>query len=247
MTTDRPFECADKERLVAYLYGEASAADRAAVAAHLETCAACAAELDALRDVRTSLACWGAPQVELGFRVVRHPVRPTAAGWWRALRPVAVAAAVMLVAAAAAAVAKIELRVGREGLVVRAGASPAPAPASVREGVDRPWRTDLEALEARLRRELATRTPTAVADKSTPDEAALLRRVRAMVEASEARQQRELALRIAQVAAEMQTQRQADLTRLDQRLGQLAGLTGAEVAKQRELMNYLIRVSSRRP
>ena len=46
------FRCDDKALLVSYLYGEVSAADRAAVESHVATCAACADELATLGAVR---------------------------------------------------------------------------------------------------------------------------------------------------------------------------------------------------
>lgn len=250
MTMQTAFDCGDKDKLLAYLYGEAPPEECAAVEAHLAACPACAAELEALREVRTSLASWAPPDVALGFRLVRGAGLAREGPWWRRGRSpawAAAAAAVVLVATAAAiAVLRIEVRVGPDGVVVRTGGEWPTPPSAPRVGADRPWRADLIALEERLRRELAAR----VASPASPpavDEAALMRRVRALVEASEARQRRELALRVAQVTAELQAERQADLRRIDQRLGQLAGLTGAEVAKQRELVNYLMRVSSRRP
>ena len=71
----------------------------------------------------------------------------------------------------------------------------------------------------------------------------MLRRVQALIEQSEQRQQRELALRLAQVVRDVDAQRRADLLRVDQNLGQLEGQTGAAAAQQRELLNYLVRVS----
>ena len=65
--------CDEKDRLAGYLYGECSAAERAAVEAHLSRCAACASELDDLKAVRLQLAGWKAPDTDLGFRVTREP------------------------------------------------------------------------------------------------------------------------------------------------------------------------------
>jgi hypothetical protein len=43
----------------------------------------------------------------------------------------------------------------------------------------------------------------------------------------------------------MDTQRRSDLRRVADGLGVLEGRTGAAVAQQRELMNYLMRVSQK--
>jgi hypothetical protein len=42
---------------------------------------------------------------------------------------------------------------------------------------------------------------------------------------------------------ELESQRRADLVRIDQSFGQIEGTTGAAVAQQRELWNYLVRVA----
>jgi anti-sigma factor RsiW len=85
-----PFTCDDKATLVAYMYGEVDAAVRNSVEAHLARCAACAAEVTALGDVRSELGLWVPPDVELGFTIVRKADQPAAtvlrpAQWWRAL------------------------------------------------------------------------------------------------------------------------------------------------------------------
>ena len=71
----------------------------------------------------------------------------------------------------------------------------------------------------------------------------MLARVTALLEESEQRQQRELALRTAQVVRDFDSQRQVDLAQIQRNLGQIEGLTGAEVREQREMLNYLMRVS----
>ena len=50
--TNRIVGCGDKERLVAYLYGEDTLAERAAVEAHIALCRECAAEVAGFRDMR---------------------------------------------------------------------------------------------------------------------------------------------------------------------------------------------------
>ena len=73
----------------------------------------------------------------------------------------------------------------------------------------------------------------------------LLRRVRALVEESERQQQRELALRVAQVIRDVNAQREGDLVKIDRSLGLIQSNTGVEAMKQRELLNYLVRVSQK--
>ena len=65
--------------------------------------------------------------------------------------------------------------------------------------------------------------------------------MRALITESERRQQQELALRLTQFTRDVDVQRRADLVRIDQGIGQLEGRTGAEVARQREMLNYIVR------
>lgn len=177
------------------------------------------------------------------------------------------AAAAVLVLAVGAAIANVEVRYGGDGLTLRTGwnrsATPAGAAAQPRgqpttaqlTTVGRsPWRADLASLERQLRREFAnmpaSSTPAPVVvtrstDRATAErDADLLRRVRALIEESERRQQRELALRLTDVAREFEATRRADLVRIERGLVGLERETGAEVRNQRELLNYLVRVST---
>jgi hypothetical protein len=108
---------------------------------------------------------------------------------------------------------------------------------------------DLTALEQRLRREIA-QARTAAAPGSTSDapalsaaEGPLMARVRALIEESEQRQQRELALRTADIMRDVDSQRSVDLAQIQRSFGQMEGITSAEVREQRQLLNYLMRVS----
>jgi hypothetical protein len=106
-----------------------------------------------------------------------------------------------------------------------------------------PWRADLVSLEQQLRAEMQSRA----AASPTPDEDALVRRVRVLVAESEKRQQRELALRVAEVARETQLQRQADLSRIDRSLGLISSRTGVEVMRTQQQLNSLAQRVSQRP
>ena len=80
---------------------------------------------------------------------------------------------------------------------------------------------------------------------SSPADERILQRVRTMIDESEQRQRRELALRSAEMVRDFDAQRNVDLTRIERTLGQMDGTTGAEVAQQRQMLNYLMRVSQR--
>lgn len=118
----------EKELLVSYLYDDLGDADRARFDTHLRDCAACRAELNALRGVRADLISWSPPQPDFGFRIVREPEisrvvgmtpRASLRAWWT---PAAgLAAAAVLVLAAAAGLARIDVHSGPEGFTVRTG------------------------------------------------------------------------------------------------------------------------------
>jgi hypothetical protein len=250
------FDCDDKDTLVSYLYGEAGLEARRAVDAHLERCAACAREVQELRGMRATLAAWVPPDAELGFRIIREPAASAPRRWWQtpAWAPAALAAGLVLALAAS-----VEVEYGSGAVTIRTGwARQAPAtavrvaptaPAGMTEG---DLQAALTALEGKLRAEIAatgTReaAPAAPArlQASTIDRGELLRQVEDLIEASERRQQRELAFRLAQVVQDVDAQRRTDMLRIETGLGQIEGVTGQEVARQRQLINYLMQARDR--
>ena len=251
--------CEDRDRLVSYLYDDGSDAERAAVEAHLARCVACAAELAELRAVRASLADWQPPETALGFRITRDPADAPVRSWWRPLPAWAQAAAAVLVLGAGAGLANLEIRYDTQGLTMRTGwardtgagetsRSVRRTPAATNAPATAVTARDLAALEGRLRTEFAhgTRTGAPVPASAVASSRDLLQQVRALVAESEQRQQKELALRLTQVLTDVESQRRADLVRIEQNMGQIEGFTGQEAVRQRELLNYLMRVSQRR-
>jgi hypothetical protein len=252
------FTCDDSETLVAYLYAELDAEQGAAVARHLQTCAACASEYAALGGVRHVLAEWTPPAPPLRFSVapeVPVVVHPAASGW-RGVPAWAQLVAATLALAVGAAVANVQVRRDVSGWTVSTGwMTPAP-PTSAATAVASPaagddWRPALAALEQSIRQELAVAAQTpaveSVAAASAPGDAQTTSRLRSLIQESERRQQQELALRLAQFSRDLDLQRRADLVRIDQGIGQLEGRTGAEVARQREMLNYIVRAGLRPP
>ena len=261
------YDCDDKERLVAFLYGEASDRERAEVQTHLGGCLACAEEVEELRAVRADLAAWQPPHANLGFRIVREPVT-TGRRWWHVptWAPVAMAAGLLLALAAS-----VQVEYGNGTIVVRTGwVTTGGEPASVARGAAGPARPPaqpasqsesgamseadvraaLAALESRLRAEMATvRTasaPVSATSGAGLDRATLVTQVEGLIEASERRQQRELALRLAQAMQDVDTQRRSDMVRIENGFGQIEGLTAQEGARQSRLINYLMRTSQER-
>ena len=243
-----PFTCDDKATLVAYMYGEVDAAVRAQVEKHLASCAACAAEVMALGDVRAGLDSWIPPDVDLGFQIVRkHEESPNVlrpAAWWRTVPAWAQAAAAILVVAAGLGIANVQVRSGPDGFSVSTGWMNAPAAAPVAVPADNDeWKTALVSLEQQLRNEIRAthdQQPAAVRVAAAPADEATVRRVQQLIKESEDRQARELAFRLTQFNADMNVQRRADLLRIQQSFGQF----GDQMFQQRQMLNNVIRVSA---
>jgi hypothetical protein len=250
---------------MSYLYEEGDDGERQAFAAHLTCCAACASEVRAMRDVRGELATWQPPETVLDFRIVREPRRQPGRFGWLAMPAWAQFAAASLVVGIAVGISGLEIRYDQQGWTARAGwnkqvavqtavATPANV-AHATTAADAPWRTELVALEQRLRGELrpvssggpdaAVRQASNGAVKAPMGDREFMARVQDLIDASETRQQREMAVRIAQATRDFDTQRRADLARVVTGMGALEGRTGAAVAHQRELLNYLVRVAQK--
>ncbi|MBE3095912.1 MAG: zf-HC2 domain-containing protein [Planctomycetes bacterium] len=253
----QPFTCGDKDTLVAYLYDEADPLERERVAAHLASCEACRTEFEELRSVRTTLADWTPPARALAFRLVQTEQADDAPrrSSWR-IPAWAHAAAAVLVLGVAAGIANLDIRLGTGGVVIRTGwqqAPAQPAPAATRaDGEAQPWAADLTALEQRLLKAVAAQPVSAGVGGATQVAAVpaavsqdqVRSIVRPLLTESEQRQQRELALRVAELQRDLDGQRRADLVRIQEGFGQLGGWTGAEVTRQRQMLDYLLRVNS---
>jgi hypothetical protein len=256
------FQCGDNAALVSYLYDECDPSERATIDAHIALCAACAAEIAALGSARLHLASWTPPDADLGFAIVRpQAARPglqepetSHSPETRGLRPGAWLRQpfpVWAQAVAACLIFGVGLTLGvlRGTTSTQSSAAPTVAGAPV-DGPVAVTATDLAALERRLRDEMASLRATPVSATSalpqSGSNAQLLAQVRALIDESEQRQQRELALRTQQLFRDFDSQRRIDLAAIERNFGQIEGLTGAEVREQREMLNYLMRVSQQR-
>ncbi len=236
--------------LVAYLYDDIDPAERVAFDTHVMTCLRCRSELADLRGVRETLGRWAPPEPVRAFtsRDRRAPDPARRAAWWRDIPVWAQVAAAMLVLGVSAAVANLDVRYDRSGLTVTTGWSRRAQPPAAQTAAA-PWRGDLAALRGELESELRQAVPPAAAAATaatTTNDAQVARRVRALLDESERRQQNELALRLAQAERDWSAQRQADLRTINQNLGYIQTNTYGELLKQREGMNYLLRVSQKR-
>ena len=256
--------CDRGESIVAYVYDELSSAHRREFEAHLASCADCRAEAGGLTATRRHLASWKPPEPDLGFRVIRGGAAPAPAVPLRSrfAPALALAAAAVIVLAVAAAIANIEVRYGGDGsMTVRTGwaagqVAPDGAPAALASAGDRalptPVATEFAALDRRLREiEAAMTTAPAegsglqLAAETRLSDAEILRRVRQIVSEAEARQEAATAQRLLDVFRDFDQQRRADLALIQQGLGHYQGLTNAEIAQNRELVNQLVRAASR--
>jgi hypothetical protein len=253
--------CDSKELIVGYLYDELTAGERRSFDAHMAVCGECRGELVALRATRAHLALWSPPVQDLGIRVVREeiaspaavlPMRPR-----RNWMPVfGLAAAAVLVLAAATAIANLEVRYDANGFAVRTGwARSSDATAQVAAPSERiaalPVSTgdDMARLERRLaeleRSVAQSPAPVQVAAGPRMSDAEILRRVREMLGEAESRQQSVVSKRLMQVVQDFDRARQSDLAAIQHGLGTYQGLTNAEIAQQRDMLNQLYRVAAR--
>jgi hypothetical protein len=245
------FHCGDGAALVAYLYDEGDDAEHAAMRAHLEICPSCAAELSALSSTRSQLASWTSPETELGFIITRarpeqrSPEKSRISSAWMQ-RPLPVWAQGAAAATVFAGGLWLGMVQGRGSSSGPAEAAPPEVSAPVASAEPAVSHADLAALEARLREEIAGARADVARAPGTPvsgSDAQILARVRTLIDESEARQRRELALRTADVLRDFDSQRRVDLEQIQRTVGQIEGVTGAEVRQQRQMLNYLIQVS----
>jgi anti-sigma factor ChrR (cupin superfamily) len=240
------FTCGDHGALVSYLYDECTPGERRAIGAHAAICGACAEELASLGATREQLAAWTPPEAQLGFRIVAETppsnvLRPS--GWWQKPMPAwAQAAAAALIFATGVTLGALRGTTAAPGPEASAAR---PAGATVAAGGAAVTRTDLAALEQRLRAEMSQARTVSQRAAASPDDARVLERVRAMIDESEQRQRRELAFRTTEVMRDFDAQRNDDLVKIERTLGQFDGTTGVEMAQQRQMLNYLMRVSQR--
>jgi hypothetical protein len=158
-------------------------------------------------------------------------------------------AAALFVLGVSATIANLDVRYDRSGLTIRTGWS-TPRAAALAPVNAAPWRAELTALENQLRSEMkvsqaVVTAASAPAPQAAMSDAEFRRRVRVLLDESERKQETELAFRLVQFQSDITAQRQADLTKINQNLGFIQRDTRGELLKQREGMNYLLKVSQK--
>jgi hypothetical protein len=237
------------ELLVSFLYDDIDSSEQAAFGLHLSGCRYCQEDLSALRGVRSTLSTWAPPEPavsRLGGRVPGREPR----SWWRDMPAWAQVAAALFVAGLSATVANLDVRYDRSGLTIRTGWSKSQPAAAAAPANPAPWRAELAALKDEIRSEMrASQVPvtaaSAPAAAATMSDAEFRRRVRVLLDESERKQQNELALRLVQFQRDINAQHQADITRFSQNIGYIQRETNMELLKQREGVNYLLKVAQR--
>jgi len=252
--TDTLCNYADRdEHLVAYLYDDIESAERTAFGSHLSNCRSCQEDLSALRGVRSALSTWAPPEPAFATRESGAPSpapraaspEPRAPRWWQDVPAWAQVAAALFVLGVSATIANLDVRYDRSGLSIRTGWSKPQASVENAE----PWRAELAALQSQVRtmaKQEASAVPAATERPPSISEAELRRRVRMLLDERETRIQNEIALAVANVMKDYQAQRLADLARIDQTIGYVRTNTLTEQLKQREAVNYLLKVSSQK-
>ena len=254
MDTTCPIHDRRGEILIGYLYDDIDPVERATFDRHLTVCAECRHELGQLGLVRQRLEEWAPPEPafltdgraamddrRVPARVLQGPVPRQAK---RFDLPVwAQVAAAMVFVGLAAGLANLRVTYNAAGLTVTTGwmrTAPVPvesaAPAAPAADPT-PWKADLAALEQQLRGEMGRATAQTVTNRS--DDAATIRRLRALIDDSEKRQQRELSLRVAEISNDLHAQRAMDLRNMSRNLTEIQTTTGADLMRLYRMQNDL--------
>ena len=137
--------CDDREKLIAYLYDEASASERRLMDAHLVGCAECREEFRGLRSVRQDLLAWDVPQHE---SVWKPFVTTVATPWWKQVPAWGYAAAATLMFGIGLAGGFAARALASAPVVMQAQVLPAPQAAAPQAVAATP--AQVRALEDRL-------------------------------------------------------------------------------------------------
>jgi hypothetical protein len=204
-----------RDGMLDVLYGEADAAVRARVEAHLAGCPACREEMAALRALRRDLAAWR-----------RHPARPSFTPRGVVLPRWMAAAAVLLLGfgATLSATGYVSLRRALSAQEARAAE------------LERQQRQTARALDA-------ARTDRSGAVDARAFLASLDARVDEKLRENESRQGELLRQTLAGWEDRAEAQRRVDMARVAASLSYLDGRHGEQLARTNELMGYVLAAS----
>lgn len=207
-----------RDGMMDVLYGEADAAARARVEAHLAACPACREEMARLRALRRDLGAWRLPVARPAF-TPRGMVLP---------RWLAAAALVLLgLGATLGAAGYVSLR---RALVAQEGRA---------SELERRHREAVQALAAA--REARPAAPDAAALLARLDA-----RIDEKLRASESRRGEWVERRLVDWEERAEAQRRVDMARVAASLSYLDGRHGQQLARTNELMGYVLEASQKR-
>ncbi len=216
------------ELITASLYDEVTDVEARRLATHLERCSECRSEAEALREVRQALSTWHAPS----FAKPRPAWAPPVFFWG-----FAAAATLVVGMGVGLGMSGLELRIGREPLVVSLGRPAAVADTAVASAA--PEETSV----ATAQQEAAPPIVLPAAVTSSEQQAACVKQAEALLAASEARQSAAMQASMSDLERRLVAQRQYDLARISAGLSYLEGKTGQDMARTTELMGQILRVS----
>ena len=240
--------------LVAYLYDDIDAAGRVAFETHVTTCFPCRTELAGMRNVRSTLTQWVAPESDhVGLQSSVASLQSQSRAWWHDVPVWAQVAAAMLVLGVSASIANLDVRYDKSGLNVRTGWSTpatvaAPAPATAQAVDTAASREELTALRNELQSQIRAQAATvrAASMSIAPTSAAAMsdvdfqRRVRALLDESEQNQKRELAVRLVQLQRDFNTLLQNERGQTNQLFRNVTDTYGSQIQSQQKQINYLL-------
>jgi hypothetical protein len=246
-------QCLGPDELGEYLYGEVDVVARRRIEEHVRACSGCAEEIQSLQQVRGTLASWVPPEVALGFRMISDEdatVASTAGivGWWRPA--LGFAAAAVIIVGIMAALARPQIELGPDSMVVRIGWGDSSVGGPVREEGAESRRSDPSLIGGVARSNGETigasfsNTPPLdihLVPVDVVDEAEWLHRVQDLIRESERRQSRVLLDRVRQVEQRFEAQRQADLSEMERTFEEVDP-EDAALARQ-QLLEYMRRIS----
>ncbi len=225
MGCDKAYDEALQAEKLELLYGEADAAARARVSAHVEACDACRDELLALGALRRELGRWRLPRARPAF-TPRGYVVPR----WLA------AAALFLLAfgGTVGATGYLSLRRALQAQEARAAA------------LEQEQRETRSALQAQLGRIPAPAGPAGPAGEAERILASLDARVDSRLQSNDELQRARLERLFADWQERAEVRRRVDMAQVAASLSYLDGRHGEQLARTNELMGYVLQASEKR-
>ncbi len=226
-----------RDQMLEVLYGEADPAAAQNVEQHLRKCSVCRTEMEAWRAVRRQLAAWKLPSALASPLPARRAV-------WRTWGGLAAAATLILAVGGALGLSRPALRYEGGALSLRFGGGEFDADQRL-AAFEQRHLEELQQLRARPA-SMSQVSMNEMRSVSSPDEQAMLVKVRQMIHESEGRQALAFNASLEKMSNRMDYQRRYDLARFGTGLSFLQAQSGENLARTTELINYMMQSSDRR-